>query len=96
MARTKTVASASGGEHIALSDAEETARDAEEAVWSDAASARTKQLLIDDVVEMDGDQARVMEDLINTLISNDTIALTDLPAAAQAKITERNRRRSQV
>jgi len=39
---------------------------------------------------------RVIEDLITVLIDNGTIRLTDLPLAAQMKLTQRGRLRAQL
>lgn len=41
------------------------------------------------IAETDHEMARIGEDLIDVLVANGTIALTDLPAEAQAKLQER-------
>ncbi len=46
--------------------------------------------------EIDADFIRVIEDVVDTLIAKNVIRLTDLPAAAQKKMTHRQNKRSQV
>lgn len=43
---------------------------------------------------LDADFVRVLEDLIDALIANGTLRLTDLPAEAQRKLNERKRQRA--
>ncbi len=47
-----------------------------------------------DLVESDIGMVRVLEDLINLLIDNGVIRITDLPEAAQQKLLERGALRS--
>jgi len=44
----------------------------------------------------DADTIRVIEDLVDVLIQKKLILLTDLPAAAQQKLTQRRRIRSEL
>ena len=46
--------------------------------------------------ESDTDFVRVLEDLINTLIEKKVIVLTDLPFAAQEKLSSREKIRGQL
>ncbi|MCX7279089.1 MAG: hypothetical protein NTZ15_17525 [Burkholderiales bacterium] len=46
--------------------------------------------------EIDADFIRVIEDVVYTLIAKNIIRLTDLPVAAQQKMTHRQNRRSQI
>ncbi|MFA5632733.1 hypothetical protein [Castellaniella sp.] len=45
---------------------------------------------------LDIDFVRVLEDLIDVLIENGTIRLTDLPAQAQQKLTQRKQARRRL
>ncbi len=56
---------------------------------------RTGQLK-ESLVTTDAEMARVIEDLIATLIEKNVIMLTDLPRAAQEKILERRRLREHM
>lgn len=49
-----------------------------------------------DVTASDAALVRVLEDLINVLVDRGVIRITDLPAAAQAKLTARDEWRSQM
>lgn len=46
--------------------------------------------------DADADFVRVIEDVIDTLIQNNVIRLTDLPAAAQKKLMERKGMRNKM
>lgn len=46
--------------------------------------------------DADADFVRVIEDVIDTLIQNNVIRLTDLPAAAQKKLMERKGLRNKM
>lgn len=46
--------------------------------------------------ELDSDFIRVLEDLIDVLIANGTIRLTDLPPQALEKINQRKRARQRL
>ncbi|MFM2275959.1 MAG: hypothetical protein RL211_1831 [Pseudomonadota bacterium] len=46
--------------------------------------------------EMDADFVRVIEDLIDTLIKNNVIRLTDLPVVAQTKLMRRKGMRNKL
>jgi hypothetical protein len=46
--------------------------------------------------ELDSDFIRVLEDLIDVLIANGTIRLTDLPPQALGKINQRKRARQRL
>jgi hypothetical protein len=46
--------------------------------------------------EIDADFIRVIEDVVDTLIAKNVIRLTDLPIAAQKKMTHRQNKRSQI
>ncbi|AMG87651.1 hypothetical protein FYA99_16120 [Bordetella parapertussis] len=46
--------------------------------------------------KLDADFVRVLEDLIDALIKNGTLRLTDLPPQAQRKLTERKRHRARL
>lgn len=46
--------------------------------------------------ELDTDFIRVLEDLIDVLINNGVIRLTDLPSQALEKINQRKRARAQL
>ncbi|ARP86998.1 hypothetical protein [Bordetella genomosp. 9] len=46
--------------------------------------------------KLDLDFVRVLEDLIDVLIANGTLRLTDLPPDAQRKLTERKRHRARL
>ncbi|OZI29807.1 hypothetical protein CAL29_17000 [Bordetella genomosp. 10] len=45
---------------------------------------------------LDLDFVRVLEDLIDTLIANGTLRLTDLPPDAQRKLNERKQHRAKL
>lgn len=49
-----------------------------------------------DLAASDAGMGRVVEDLISALVSSDVIALADLPAEAQAKISARATLRGQL
>jgi len=46
--------------------------------------------------QLDAEFVRVLEDLIDALISNGTLRLTDLPVQAQRKLTERKQQRARL
>ncbi|OZI36328.1 hypothetical protein CEG14_15075 [Bordetella genomosp. 1] len=46
--------------------------------------------------QLDADFVRVLEDLIDALIANGTLRLTDLPPRAQMKLTERKQQRKRL
>jgi hypothetical protein len=50
----------------------------------------------DDFSRLDADFVRVLEDLIDALIANGTLRLTDLPLHAQRKLTERKQQRARL
>ncbi|OWT79859.1 MULTISPECIES: hypothetical protein [unclassified Achromobacter] len=50
----------------------------------------------DDFSRLDADFVRVLEDLIDTLIANGTLRLTDLPVQAQQKLTRRKQQRARL
>jgi len=45
---------------------------------------------------LDADFVRVLEDLIDVLIANGTLRLTDLPVQAQRKLSERKQARARL
>jgi len=45
---------------------------------------------------LDDDFIRVLEDVIDALLTNGTLRLTDLPPHAQAKLNERKRERDRL
>lgn len=46
--------------------------------------------------QLDADFIRVLEDLIDALVSNGTLRLTDLPAEALEKLSQRKRARARL
>jgi hypothetical protein len=50
----------------------------------------------DEFSQLDAEFVRVLEDLIDALISNGTLRLTDLPVQAQRKLTERKQQRARL
>ncbi|MFJ1298315.1 hypothetical protein CEK29_07555 [Bordetella genomosp. 5] len=46
--------------------------------------------------QLDADFVRVLEDLIDALIANGTLRLTDLPPRAQLKLTQRKQQRRRL
>jgi hypothetical protein len=50
----------------------------------------------DDFSKLDLEFVRVLEDLIDALIANGTLRLTDLPPQAQRKLTERKHHRAKL
>ena len=46
--------------------------------------------------QLDAEFVRVLEDLIDALISHGTLRLTDLPVQAQRKLTERKQQRARL
>ncbi|RXN93453.1 hypothetical protein C7R54_02530 [Achromobacter aloeverae] len=50
----------------------------------------------DDFSRLDADFVRVLEDLIDVLIANGTLRLTDLPVQAQQKLTRRKQQRARL
>ncbi|WP_144633323.1 hypothetical protein [Bordetella genomosp. 13] len=46
--------------------------------------------------QLDADFVRVLEDLIDSLIANGTLRLTDLPPSAQVKLTQRKQQRKRL
>ncbi len=88
--------------HISAVHEEPTA-DAAEEVGADAPELRDylagleqEGELKESLVASDAEMARVIEDLIETLISKNVIMLTDLPRAAQEKILLRRRLREHM
>ncbi|KOF52993.1 MULTISPECIES: hypothetical protein [unclassified Achromobacter] len=49
-----------------------------------------------DFSQLDADFVRVLEDLIDALIANGTLRLTDLPIQAQQKLTQRKQTRARL
>ncbi len=49
-----------------------------------------------DFSKLDADFVRVLEDLIDALIANGTLRLTDLPIQAQQKLTRRKQQRARL
>jgi hypothetical protein len=49
-----------------------------------------------DLSELDAEFIRVLEDLIDALIANGSLRLTDLPPQALAKLAERKRTRQRL
>jgi hypothetical protein len=49
-----------------------------------------------DFSRLDADFVRVLEDLIDALIANGALRLTDLPLDAQRKLTERKQQRARL
>lgn len=47
-----------------------------------------------DFSRLDADFVRVLEDLIDALIANGTLRMTDLPIQAQQKLTQRKQQRA--
>ncbi len=50
----------------------------------------------EDLRTLDSDFIRVLEDLIDVLVANGTLRLTDLPPEALEKLTERKRARARL
>ncbi|SAI71909.1 Uncharacterised protein [Bordetella ansorpii] len=46
--------------------------------------------------QLDADFVRVLEDLIDSLIANGVLRLTDLPPRAQVKLTQRKQQRKRL
>jgi len=46
--------------------------------------------------QLDADFARVLEDLIDALIANGTLRMTDLPIQAQQKLSQRKQQRARL
>ncbi|MCD6662591.1 MAG: hypothetical protein WBG44_04025 [Comamonas sp.] len=46
--------------------------------------------------ELDADFIRVLEDLVNALLANGTLRLTDLPPEAVAKLDQRRQARARL
>ncbi|AVJ27294.1 MULTISPECIES: hypothetical protein [Achromobacter] len=49
-----------------------------------------------DFSQLDADFVRVLEDLIDALIANGTLRMTDLPVQAQQKLTQRKQQRARL
>ncbi len=49
-----------------------------------------------DFSRLDADFVRVLEDLIDALIANGTLRMTDLPIQAQPKLTQRKQQRARL
>jgi hypothetical protein len=49
-----------------------------------------------DFSQLDADFVRVLEDLIDALIANGTLRMTDLPIQAQQKLTQRKHQRERL
>lgn len=49
-----------------------------------------------DFSKLDADFVRVLEDLVDTLIANGTLRLTDLPIQAQQKLSQRKQQRRRL
>ena len=49
-----------------------------------------------DFSQLDADFVRVLEDLIDALIANGTLRMTDLPIQAQQKLTQRKQQRARL
>jgi adenosine deaminase len=56
----------------------------------------TSTRLAPEFSQIDADFIRVIEDVVDTLIAKNVIRLTDLPIAAQQKMTHRQNKRSQI
>lgn len=50
--------------------------------------------LIDELTRSDMESIRIIDDLVELLVKNNSIRLTDLPEAARAKLLERKRTRA--
>lgn len=46
--------------------------------------------------QLDADFVRVLEDLIDALIANGTLRMTDLPVQAQQKLSQRKQQRARL
>lgn len=55
-----------------------------------------RQRLKQDLSDLDAGFIRVLEDLIDALIANGTLRLTDLPAQALEKLSERKQARQRL
>lgn len=55
--------------------------------------SHSKDQIKHDLSDLDSDFIRVLEDLIDALIANGVLRLTDLPPQAMAKLSERKRTR---
>lgn len=49
-----------------------------------------------DFSQLDADFVRVLEDLIDALIANGTLRMTDLPIQPQQKLTQRKQQRARL
>lgn len=81
------------GKIVAMSQAEIDERAAEHAAHL---AEKPKKDAAANLQISDGAFVRVIEDLINTLITKGVITLADLPAAAQTKINDRKNWRATV
>ncbi|MDN5842549.1 MAG: hypothetical protein L0H54_03780 [Alcaligenaceae bacterium] len=58
--------------------------------------SHSKDQIKHDLSDLDSDFIRVLEDLIDALIANGVLRLTDLPPQAMAKLSERKRTRRRL
>lgn len=58
--------------------------------------SQSKDQIKHDLSDLDSDFIRVLEDLIDALIANGVLRLTDLPPQAMAKLSERKRTRRRL
>jgi hypothetical protein len=92
------------GRVIAVAQQTMTAAQAQAAQWEDAAPytsevdafLREVSVQSNALSQTDSDLARVLEDLIDALITRGVIQFTDLPQAAQGKLLERRQTRASL
>ena len=58
--------------------------------------SQSKDQIKHELSDLDSDFIRVLEDLINALIANGALRLTDLPPQALAKLSERKHARERL
>ena len=84
------------GRCFIFSDAEEAARDAEEAKWAADAPLRERERIIGELGRLDPKCIRQIDDLLALLIAKGVFLLSELPAAFQARYAERKALREKL
>lgn len=91
MGRYKTVITPDGVEDVPFTEAEEAARDAEEAAWAAGANARANAVLARKLAATDAGMVRVCEEIYAMAKGE----IEDISDEAKAKIAARQELRSQ-
>ena len=96
MGNFKITARSSGNIREPLTAEEEAKEVAKNEDWVARTDERHNQRTANDLKGMDPHTTRVFHDLVDVLVDKGTIALTDLPQAAQDKLAAQKAKRDQL